>query len=112
MFLLRKRLSLLISCILLYTSGFYFYDYKCGVNSMNSILNTYNVYYKNRISNTYVIVNNDLLLKLMKYNWHVVSIRKLDKNKIIIYLNPTCRETIMIGNNNTKNNYNLVSIMN
>lgn len=59
---------------------------------MNNILDSYNVYYKNKISHTYVILEKNqkqLLPKLINYNWNIEGVRQLTKDKLIIYLQPS-----------------------
>ena len=116
--ILKKKLSLLISFVLLLGSFNHVYSYYSGVKSMNQVLDSYNVYYKNKLSHTYVILEKQqksLLPKLLDYNWNVEGVRQLTKDKLIIYLIPSSQEVELINKNTNEipvenMKYNLIYI--
>ncbi len=97
--IIKKKLSLLISFVLLLGSCYHVYNYCSGVKSMNNILDSYNVYYKNKFSHTYVILEKQqksLLPEILDYNWNVEGVRQLTKDKLIVYLTPSSKEIKLI----------------
>ncbi len=102
MHIVKKKLSLLISFVLLLGSCNHIYSYYSGVKSMNHVLDSYNVYYKNKLSHTYVILEKQqksLLPKILDYNWNVDGVRQLTKDKLIVYLTPSSQEVELINKN-------------
>ena len=102
MHIVKKKLSLLISFVLLLGSCNHVYSYYSGVKSMNRILDSYNVYYKNKLSHTYAILEKQqksLLPKILDYNWNVDGVRQLTKDKLIVYLTPSSKEVELINKN-------------
>ena len=102
MHMVKKKFSLLISLVLLLGSCNHVYSYYTGVKSMNQVLDSYNVYYKNKLSHTYVILEKQqksLLPKLLDYNWNVEGVRQLTKDKLIMYLTPSSQEVELINKN-------------
>jgi hypothetical protein len=106
-------MSLIISCVLLYVCAYSSYNYFQGVRSMNTILDTYNIYYKNKFSYTYLILEKQdkkLLKDIVKYNWNIDGVRELTKDKMIIYLNPSCGQIAKLSEFVNLDNYNLIYI--
>lgn len=101
-----KRISLLLSGILLYASCYEYFIYAQAINSMNQVIEQHNLYYKNRFNNTYIIINKTekhLLSKLIQYNWNIININEINKNKIIMYVKPGSEARIK--NNRTFKEY-------
>lgn len=99
MLIFKKKISLLISFVLLLGAINNVHNYYKGVKSMNNILDSYNVYYKNKISHTYAILEKNqkhLVTMLMDYNWNVQGVRQLTKDKLIVYLQPSSSKTELI----------------
>ena len=115
----KKKMSLLVSFILFLGSCNHVYSYYSGVKSMNQVLDSYNVYYKNKFSHTYVILEKSqksLLPRILDYNWNIEGVRQLTKDKLIVYLTPSSKQVELIHKDIAKEipmddmNYNLVYI--